>query len=89
MRTIHKYKLAMTDFQIIMMPINAKILSVQVQIDTLCIWAEVIDDVPLEGIEFYIIGTGHPIPNEPIEYIGTFQLNCGRLVFHLYKSETL
>lgn len=89
MRTIHKYKLAVIDFQIIMMPINAKILSVQVQIDTPCIWAEVIDDVQLEAREFYMIGTGHPIPNEPIEYIGTFQLNGGRLVFHLYKSATL
>ena len=87
METIWKYEFDQ-DINTIRMPKNAKILSIQVQREIPCIWVMVDPDQPGEVRKFEIYGTGHHI--EPIngfirKFIGTFQLNNGLFVFHLFE----
>ena len=89
MRRIYKYKLETADDQTVMMPINAKILCVQVQNEIPCLWAIVHDDTQEEARHFSIYGTGHQIsPDCNVEnYIGTYQIHDGRLVFHVFEHK--
>jgi hypothetical protein len=71
--------------QVIEMPGNARILTVQVQGDTPCLWAlvEVGEPPRARGIQIY--GTGHQADDAGV-YIGTFQLAQGQLVFHVFED---
>lgn len=88
MKTIWKFELETTDKQIIEMPFNAEILNIQTQDETPCVWA-LVD--PLEAVEDRVIeifGTGHKLLEDMgvnREYIGTYQLNNGALVFHVFE----
>jgi hypothetical protein len=87
MRTIYKYPIEVVDEQIVKMPQFSKILTVQLQRNHVCIWAEVETDEPIVDYELFIFGTGHEIPPYlKKRYIGTFQLLGGDLVFHLYEK---
>jgi hypothetical protein len=89
MNAIFKYPIMADGSLVIALPKGAKILDVQAQHGNPFIWALVDDEAPKEKRVFEIYGTGHPIKNitEPTarEYIGTFQLNGGSLVFHLFE----
>ena len=71
----------------IAMPINAKILCVQVHKGIPCLWVIVEETQPRENRRFYIYGTGHPMPMESLHYIGTFQLLGGNFVGHIFESK--
>ena len=68
------------------MPEGSKILTVKEQNDEVCIWVEVDTGKPLEMRKIMVYGTGHSIPPEPQEYIGTAHLNNGALVLHVYTG---
>lgn len=85
-RTIWKWTLAVTDVQAFDMPKGAKILSVQVQGGMPQLWAYVDPTEPRVTRTIRIIGTGHPIITHPGDYIGTFQMGGGALVFHVFES---
>ncbi len=85
---IWKYPLEMTDLQIIAVPLDAKILTVQPQGDNCSLWALVDETAPeshkvIKRIAIY--GTGNPMPEKPGEYIATFQMAGGALVFHAFE----
>lgn len=82
-KTIWKYEIFPE--AIIEMPIGAKILDVQEQFDKPYMWALVDKFAPKESRTFMCYGTGHNIPDDPGEYIGTFQMHGGGLVFHLFE----
>lgn len=88
MKTIHKYEIRVSDMQKIELPVNAEILTVQVQKSNPYIWAIIDDNSPMVERVFEIFGTGILIDDE-IEiyrkYIGTFQLESGSLVLHLFE----
>ncbi len=86
-RTIWKFQLEIKDEQSILMPAGAEILTVQVQHGIPCVWALVLPSVPMEQREFRIYGTGHPVDDSEIflSYIGTYQLQEGSLVFHVFE----
>lgn len=90
-RTIWKYELLPSEVTYLRMPDGARPLCVQVQKGKVCLWAEVdqgLTDGPTTVIRtFFVIGTGHRVPREAKTYIGTFQLNDGDLVFHVYSGE--
>lgn len=87
MKTIWKYELKNTDRQIIEMPANAIVLTVQVQYGGPCLWAIVNPNTKLkETRSFNIYGTGNPVPQSPGIYIGTYQLCEGQLVFHVFEE---
>lgn len=87
MRQIWKFQLETTDLQSVEMPDGAKVLTVQVQHGTPCIWAECDTEAEKEKRWFRTFGTGHPMPDKPGEYIGTYQLNGGDLVFHVFDEK--
>lgn len=73
MITIFKYELRITDEQKIDLPKGAIILSVQMQGDTLCLWAMVDTDNKLESRSIAIIETGDPCWCPNWNFIGTIQ----------------
>ena len=89
MKSIWQFEFTIQDHVTIQMPRGASILSVQMQRRTPCIWAEVDTSADVTDFRFRIFGTDHPIPEEVathLDYIGTFQMHSGDLVFHLYHD---
>ena len=86
MKTIWKFELVTTDYQTLRIPVEAKFLCVQVQDEVPCIWVVVDPSNPVEEYNFRIFGTGHifDIEMESSQYIGTYQLSNGSLVFHVF-----
>ncbi len=82
-KTIWKYPVT-PDHWTQLMPVDAEILSVQVQQKEVQMWVLVDPDAIRKGREFEVYGTGHSIPENPGKFIGTFQLEGGTLVFHLF-----
>lgn len=82
MIVIYKYPVD-PEFQL-SLPINAQILTVQMQGDTPHMWVKLHRDEPKRIRKFITFGTGHKIPdNLDLLYIGTFQPEG--LVFHLFE----
>lgn len=88
MRTIHKYLLLPGDQTVIQTYEGAKVLCVQMQHGDPHVWLEVDTQQPLTRKTFRVYGTGHELPSAfgPSYYVGTFQLNNGELVFHVYAN---
>lgn len=86
-KTIWKFELESIDFQKIEMPIDSEILTIQIQKETLCLWAVVNPEAEKETRRFQVIGTGHQIIVEGNirNYIGTYQLYHGDLIFHVFE----
>lgn len=86
MKKIYKYAIEITDDQDIVMPVGAKILTVQNQNGVPCIWAMVDPNSEKENVHIRVHDTGHNVPDsDRLEYIGTFQMCGGSLVFHVFK----
>lgn len=88
MTTVWKFPLEVVDRQTIEMPADARILSVQTQHGTPCLWAAV--DPGRETVlrTILVVGTGHPHGELPESFIGTFQLYAGDLVFHVFEDRS-
>lgn len=90
MHTIYKYKLQTLHNQTIEMPVNSKILCAKKQGEDICLWAlvEVVNRDIKEPVKLHIFGTGWDIENyEDLEYIGTFFVDSGTYVFHIFKEK--
>lgn len=71
------------------MPAGAEVLMVKEQHGVICIWALVDPDKPDEVYRYRIIGTGHELKEEPGQkYVGSFFMNKGYLVFHVFSYST-
>lgn len=84
---IYKYPIA-NGRQVIWLPEGAKVLTVQAQNNEPQMWAIVDPDRPAEPRTFIVFPTGLELrdaPGEQLNYIGTFQLERGALVFHLFE----
>lgn len=86
MQAVYKFPLRTTDHQEIYLPASAVVLTVQVQHGTPCLWALVEEDDRMTKHGLTIVGTGHPV-SEVGDYIGTYQLDGGSMVFHVFNSE--
>ena len=87
MRAVWKFPLALADEVELDIPRGAEMLDFQMQGRTLCIWALVDPEAPKELRTFRVAGTGHPLPDEGLRYIGTTQQLGGALVWHLFECE--
>lgn len=87
MKTIWKFILETTDTQRILIPSGSSILTVQSQNGEPRLWAEVNHDSPLENVIIETFRTGHPMDESKRDYIGTYQMNGGALVFHVYVNK--
>ena len=85
--TIWKYEFEVQDKFEVMMPTDAKVLSVQMQGPQSCMWAQVEESQPATARQFRVFGTGHSMTYEDMRYIGTLQMHGGMLVFHLCEVE--
>lgn len=85
MITVWKFPLVPTDVQYVIMPEAMKILTVQMQFGMPCVWAMVESGSKKRQVTFWTVGTGNPCPI-PLDarYVGTYQLNEGALVFHVF-----
>lgn len=83
---IYKYELSVEDAVEIQMPAGADVLCVQVQQSKPYLWAKVHTSATETTRKFYVVGTGHPMPVDAKEYVGTFQLQGGSLVFHVFEG---
>lgn len=90
MRTIHKFKLALTTTQKIELPVGAEILSVINQQENAVLYAKV--DPKEKEIEERIINI-YPTGSEPFKIESGFELNflatlsfkVGTLIFHFFE----
>lgn len=86
MKSIHKF--ALSNFRsnpTVEMPIDARVLSVQMQYNTMCVWALVDTECPKVEHEFSLYGTGKEvILNKLGKFIDTVQ--CGPEVWHVFYN---
>ena len=100
-QSVWKFPLIVKAKTTLQMPVGSQILCVQAQADTLpCLWALVYPEEKMEDRVFELFGTGHHIPDDidkgftpptlPLTtriYIGTFQLQNGAFVGHLFERK--
>ncbi len=82
---IWKWPIEVTDTQVIDVPNGARFLDVQMQGEHCCVWALCDQHAPRSERHIAIYGTGNPMPDAPGEYIATFQMAGGALVFHAFE----
>lgn len=80
---IHKYELQKKPDFTLELPRGARILHAEVQKGKPCIWARVKPSAPLEQRRFTFTVTGEDF--ETGRYIGTFLLQGGSFVAHLFE----
>jgi hypothetical protein len=87
MKTVWKFPLEVTDYQEIKMPVGAKILCIQAQSEKPCLWALVDPYANTYSVTIVMCATGHEIHGRHnLDYLGTFQLYAGSLVFHAFQE---
>lgn len=83
---VWKWDLAVTDIQKLEMPVMAKLLCVQIQYGTPRLWALINPDALTEERTIVTLGTGLRFDSHPGEYVGTYQINNGLWVFHIFDG---
>ena len=83
--TIWKFPIEIADVTSVNMPVDAKILCLQMQHGVPCLWAEVDPTAPMVRRMFRFVGTGRDVADDLGPYIGTIQSGDGFYVFHLYE----
>lgn len=78
-----KFTLHITDLQIIEMPAEAKLLTVQMQNGLPRLWALCEENNPASRRKIAICGTGHE--QDGGAYISSFNIDGGALVFHVFE----
>jgi len=85
METIYKYELdVFLDEQTINMPDGAEILTIQTQNGRGQMWVKVDPHNPLVSRRFKTFGTGQELSGDT--YVGTYQIQEGRFVFHVFEQ---
>lgn len=82
MLTIWKYPIPIQGEFTLNMPKGARVLTVQLQYGEPMIWMLVDLTVERHDRVFALVGTGYAVPAG--DYVGTFQLMGGNLVYHLF-----
>lgn len=85
-KTIWKYVLKTIDEQELEIPYDSKLLDLQVQHGVPCLWVMVDPNEIKLKRKIFIYGTGHTIPSRrrKDQYLGSYQLDGGSLVFHAF-----
>jgi len=99
---IFKYPIPIADEFSIKMPKNSVILHVAnqeqeenrlssvdyqaVKISAPCMWVKVNTVAPDEERQFYLVGTGHPLPVDAAYHVGTF--GHGQFIWHVFEKES-
>lgn len=87
MLKVFKYPLKAMAIQKLMLPTNSKILCVENQYDEPVLYVQVNSHFRGEKpINIIVVGTGQPLPELNLEYIGTVMTFTDSLVWHVYKE---
>lgn len=86
MQAVWKFPLGPFDLMEIDMPTGSRVLCVQCQDGAPQLWALCDVSAPKQTRVFHIYGTGHTHGAINGEYVGTFQLADGALVFHVFED---
>lgn len=92
---IYKKELALTGIQTVLLPVEAEIISLQIQKGVPCIWYSFTEDEEeeeeQENVTLVTMGTGETYDpfNKKLIYIGTYQLHGGNFVGHVFKEVKL
>lgn len=83
MITIHKFPLELKDVQVIPMAITIPLFKVGLDPKgQLCVWARVDTNSVIRDQTFFIVGTGHPVPDKAYVWVGT--VTQGDFVWHIW-----
>jgi hypothetical protein len=85
MRTIWKF--AVTTPMVVRLPPEAQILTIQLQDNSPQMWVLLDAERPTTPRQFVVVGTGQPLPEGPLTYCGTFQLEHQHVVFHVFETQ--
>lgn len=85
MKTVWKFPIRGIENVSLQMPAGAQLLHAALQIGQLCVWALVDPTQKNEDRHLRIAGTGHAITEEIKQYLGTFQVSGGALIFHVFE----
>jgi hypothetical protein len=84
-RVVFKYAMTQPVMRVLM-PGRARIIDVQTQNGTPCLWAICSNEHDPEEREFVAFGTGHAITESDLEYVGSAHDVEGQgLVFHIFE----
>jgi len=83
-RKVFKYPLTVADTQDVLLPAGAKVLTAQEQHGVVCLWALCEPSAPLVPRTINIHGTGHTVSDDAGDYVSSFQMLGGSLVFHVF-----
>jgi len=87
-KVIYKYEFETEALTKIKMPIGAEILALQTQNNKPCLWILVDPAAEMQTRIFEIIGTGWTFnKTDNQKYIGTYQVQGGLFVYHLFEYE--
>ena len=87
MNVIWKQPLSIVPQQQFWLPRGARPLCIQVQHCEPILWYQCDSEAVKTVRRFDMYGTGREMPADAGTYIGTFQLDSGSLVFHVYEWE--
>lgn len=87
-KEIWKFPLVIKERQVITVPAHAKILALQLQDETPCIWALVDPTYARKPRTFHMYETGQVFPEgrEADTHIGTVQVDNGRVMYHVFEE---
>lgn len=85
MITVYKYPLTISSQQEISIYSQHKILSVGEQNEILCMWAQVDTDNEIVNLPILIFGTGHPMPDKNMNFVGSV-LTARGFVWHIFTE---
>ncbi len=85
MTTIYKYPLT-PGRTVLDLPLEARPLTVQMQHGAPCMWVLLNPAQPTVQRFFDVYGTGHGMPAIPGDYVATFQMASGALVWHVFEA---
>jgi hypothetical protein len=83
-KVIHKYPLYIADSQTVYMRAGAVVLHVAQQQNDLMLWALVDPSAAFRAREIHVVGTGRPLPEGEMEYLGTVQI--AEFVWHVFMG---
>ncbi len=84
MQTIHKQELAISDIQTLELPRFARIVHIGLQRGVPCVWYMCDPNEPKMKMTIRCYGTGHPIGESGLSYIGTVLIPGDLLVLHYF-----
>ena len=87
MKRIYKYPVPVDDKFVLELPLGSMVLTVQMQKSEPQIWVLCNPDAIKVKRYFYVYGTGMEVSEKALNYIGTFQMLAGGLIFHLFEGE--